>query len=412
MEISAVPAPRVHPDKLGLLAKRTPFVTPAPAAARSQNRAHDQVARARVEDSEMASAVPVELCCVEADPLLRWGRVDGSSSDEGRKEEPPKLPVVADDAALNVKPGPEDAAAVDAVSAFRKTTWRKFIKQMLVHHEDETEWVIQALTLVTGAVLGWIGQPASRLLWVVAGGLVGFIVFLVWFSSRVKSWRRKELDRRQDEILELRAKLDASTARLGATEAERDDVSEAANRAVETVRKLFDQQLHEIMRALKLDKTDARITLYLQQMRGLLVLQGRWCIDPELREPGRQVYPISEGCIGEAWHNGRSVRWDTSSDEPGYCAFHANMKFPAEKLAELRMKSKSYLGTRIDESATEPLGVVLLESTKPDVFTDQTAERIFALLDRSSAHGQKLVQLIQAHRSTLLDMNAPRSRGF
>jgi len=97
------------------------------------------------------------------------------------------------------------------------------------------------------------------------------------------------------------------------------------------------------------------------------VLVARCSLGPRHQTAGRERYPLTEGCLGQAWENGRAA--ETTLPDPGVrpAQWRDEMgrrwNVPSEVAERLTMKSRSYVACRIDGTPeSNPLGVIVFES--------------------------------------------------
>lgn len=130
-----------------------------------------------------------------------------------------------------------------------------------------------------------------------------------------------------------------------------------------TLHPLFDGYLAELAIALGLDGND-RISLYAHFGNGFYRI-GRYSSNPVFRRSGRKVYPDDEGCIGRAWTQGDFSLLglpNFSTNDTQYVAQLVALNLNEETIRALSMKSRGYWAVRIERSATEQLGVLVVES--------------------------------------------------
>jgi len=140
--------------------------------------------------------------------------------------------------------------------------------------------------------------------------------------------------------------------------------SEKAQLNARAVARLINSQLDIICSSLGHLSTE-RVTLFVR-VNSHFEVAGRWSAHPGLRGKTRQQYP-EEGCLGEAWAQGKSVVVDLpdpKSDLEAWLKKQAALGVSSETALAMTMRSRNYAGFRIDDPRTgrDPSGVVVFES--------------------------------------------------
>ncbi|MEJ0063968.1 MAG: hypothetical protein WDO70_12495 [Alphaproteobacteria bacterium] len=114
-----------------------------------------------------------------------------------------------------------------------------------------------------------------------------------------------------------------------------------------------------------------RVSLYLHdQQAGMFRLLGRHSDHHRYASPGRKMYPDGQGIIGNAFQNDFCYEPnlpDPAADERLYIQEVSKLcAIPKDVIKSLRMKSRCLVGYAIRNLRNEKIGVLILETTKPD----------------------------------------------
>lgn len=119
-------------------------------------------------------------------------------------------------------------------------------------------------------------------------------------------------------------------------------------------------------------KNSERITLYIYDGdRRVFIPFSRVSQNPLYKRKGRQEYPANEGCIGKAWENGWCFdnKFPTASDVRYEDYSKKLYDIPPATAKGLGMRSALLACMRI-ESDDNPLGVIVVESTEKNRYTE------------------------------------------
>lgn len=125
-----------------------------------------------------------------------------------------------------------------------------------------------------------------------------------------------------------------------------------------------------------------RITLYMHHSdSSTFVPMGRYSPNPLWKTKGQSLYPISSGCLNQAWAHSTFFCNDLPDPDQNwqeYIDAQARMGVDADRVVRLTMKSQLYFGFRIDHhTPADPLGVIVVESTDPKRFAEGNLVDIF-----------------------------------
>lgn len=120
----------------------------------------------------------------------------------------------------------------------------------------------------------------------------------------------------------------------------------------------------------KVEFSEARISLYRHE-EGELVCMARVSRSLSLEAPGRPKYPASQGLIGQAWDKGLAVSKRLPAKRSDWESDTKSQHLDRSTLEGIAMQSRSLVGLRVDSSTSnrDPLGVIVLESLKPQGVT-------------------------------------------
>lgn len=158
-----------------------------------------------------------------------------------------------------------------------------------------------------------------------------------------------------------------------------------------------------------------RVTVYIYlDAAGAFQRLQRSAENPSWQAGGRTAYADGVGVIGTAWSgSGEVVEVDLpewGADGRDYIAENMRrFRLPSDVCVNLSMKSRSLIGVRFPsgEGGARPLGVLILESTRPDWANAERLEELKSL--RSWA---VLQDYLQAHRNSLPRLSEAAQRGY
>lgn len=203
--------------------------------------------------------------------------------------------------------------------------------------------------------------------WISHGGWVAALVAIAWTVTGVCIVRRRQSC----------AKL---TSDLGICQ-------EELARMHGHVRAIIDATLMDIARPLlefgKRPDNSERISAYrFDHDTGGFVLVGRFSDNPDFSTTGRPVYPGKQGCIGDAWANGKGVLRLPAPGceaEPAedYVVCHQKSGLDAETVRGLRMWSRLLYARRLEDSGS-PVAVVVVEATEARRWSEDDLDHAFS----------------------------------
>lgn len=234
---------------------------------------------------------------------------------------------------------------------------------------EKFPWIVNAIggvvVLAVGmltAVDGVPGRNAATYVWVLSGCFGGALLILGPFLASRRSKRIKELSGEITELQERKRRTDTAT--------ERDK---------QALRETLDETGLELLQECGVNTDDTRISIYQHhRIDRQFVMVGRTSRNPKLNESGRVTYRDSTGLIAEAWEHEVYHNTERATD-PEVWAVNQTRRFRMDinEARSIKMKSRSFLGVRIDDNNVH-VGILVLESTDPKRITPDHAENIRA----------------------------------
>lgn len=169
---------------------------------------------------------------------------------------------------------------------------------------------------------------------------------------------------------------------------ERESRERARERAA-TLRSILEAGVVALMNELKVDFTDARVSVY-RHKDDHFILLARHSESPILESKGRGRYPDTEGLIGVAWEKGEGLVVDLPDDRGEWeRACVQEYRVDASGIGGIAMQSKSLLGKRFDAAGPprRRIGLIVIESIKKRGVNGSTLDElrsspIYSLLEQ------------------------------
>ncbi|MBL4617751.1 MAG: LapA family protein [Robiginitomaculum sp.] len=217
------------------------------------------------------------------------------------------------------------------------------------------------IALISGALITYdftslrIDYPNWPGLFDVLDSKALIIIFLI--SATLAALLAWVMKRRQKSLNDLQKEIEST----------RDQIGEIGN----NIKFLFDGLLLNLSKKLNFKQGDqARISIYVHENSdGHFIPCGRYSPNPELRKPGRTLYPDNQGCIAKGWQNGWHFDKDfpeTSSRHKSYC--QSQYDIPKNTHDGMKMRSRVYAALRLDDLSGNPLAVMVIESKNSEQF--------------------------------------------
>lgn len=170
------------------------------------------------------------------------------------------------------------------------------------------------------------------------------------------------------------------------------DLENALNEVVSETNELFNSYLKLLSKNLNFSHNE-RISVY-KVYKNEFIMIGRASESPNLKKPGRNKYPISDGFIGKGWDEGEFYinnlpDPDNRNGTSYYNAIIEHTKIAKEIVDSLKMKSRTYYVYRMDGFDNEPKALLVAESKNEAAFTKADIQ------DKLEGVSQPLVMFIE-----------------
>lgn len=158
-----------------------------------------------------------------------------------------------------------------------------------------------------------------------------------------------------------------------------EDVDEFKSKIKFLYKELIRTWLKSSLKALNLFEPCCRVTLYYFK-KNYFYYVGRYSVDPENSRENTLRFELNGGVISQAWR--KQVHKDVvcpeyneGDPEPYFSYVMQTYSFSEQKVSSLGMKSCQYYARRIDDTS-EPIGVIVFESSSKNKFTERQIKRI------------------------------------
>lgn len=201
------------------------------------------------------------------------------------------------------------------------------------------------------------------------GIIIIILIFLIgWFQTNSKKFEMQKLQNELEQHKGLVESHDVEKNKLKITINDLATKIELMDNYLEVLPELIVKYLSL---ELKLTYTD-RISLYNYDFSEELFVQiGRYSVNPEFTKKGRPTYPKDKGFIKNSWQNGsyNIENLPSFEDEPKKYLDTVSHKSKLDKkiIKELSMKSRSYFCSNLINSKHKAVGVIVIESIKPQL---------------------------------------------
>lgn len=241
----------------------------------------------------------------------------------------------------------------------------------MLPQEEKHKWILRIPIFFenhTANILSWLSPIAVIVLTVLA--FLDDISF--WWIASIGFVAAASLV--LGNILQTRQDGSIRAAELRSTILQQDQ-EDAAN----YLRRVIQQQVVDLLDETNIVNDHTRVSIYQHDpQRGKFIPVGRRSSNPELEEWGRPEYPDNYGIIREAWTGQKVFKFRLSGD-PEEWAEEQNRLYdvPLEVARNIRMKSRSYIGLRIDYGpAATKVGIAILESLTPQGVSSSMADTV------------------------------------
>jgi hypothetical protein len=231
----------------------------------------------------------------------------------------------------------------------------------------------------------WLSALAICIIVSMAAGLVAI-------NGRTKADLRTD-----EEMARLREKASAATVAMNDAVARQDAREAAILSILQDVTTVVNGYLLGLANGVLEMSDDDRVSLYIHDGQRFVAI-GRYSASPAHIKKGRTFLPENEGCLGKAWLDGQCC--SPRLPEPGtsrYSTSQTELGLPLRTVDTLSMKPRFIYAHRICSmysASKEPVGVLVIESTKRARFTQQALRS--ALRDQDSYLGT-LIAVVRPH---------------
>jgi hypothetical protein len=169
-------------------------------------------------------------------------------------------------------------------------------------------------------------------------------------------------------------------------EAEHKDLRAKLEKMIMVRKEIFDAHSVQIFTHHKFSHAE-RVTIYGHQ-QGVFVLLGRFSLTPKYNAVGRPFYPEDQGVIARAWQSGEAHAElpDPEQNWDRYLTIsETEWNLPRDVIEKMGMRSCSYTAFPIyDHKGTTRIGVIVFESTVPNVFDEKQRKRLGGAVKRAN----------------------------
>lgn len=254
---------------------------------------------------------------------------------------------------------------------------------------------IPALTGLTGFLISmWMSFGFAHLLETPIV-LWGFGALISAFLLLIAIFRLTPTYRQLDELRKTAAKAqrlaeanqqDAEDAQ-GAAEERQRQAEKGQRTARHALQNAMDVLVRHHLNHLRAWTPDARISVYSVEGEEF-VLVSRRSKNPTHERRGRPAYSLARGVVGEAWENGTAQRFSESTIRDEWeRELVASGDFTESEVRELTMMARTIHATRLDAQDGEPVGMLVLESTRQRRFKDGILKSMLG----ATAHAMSLI---------------------
>lgn len=216
--------------------------------------------------------------------------------------------------------------------------------------------------------------------------LVAATVLLVINAVLANSYRNS-FDRLKAERAQSESDRDKET--IASLEREISDTERALQLVLNSL-------VRELAITLKFTSPTDRVSIYFHS-GSEFVMAARYSADPVFHAPGRGRYPDSVGLISKAWRSElASFKYEDESE--WRVAQTEDFQFSDDEVEAFAMRSLSMVGVRL-ECNKERVGVLIIESTRPDGATQRIASQM-----QKNAAGVSVAELLQNHSARVPDL--------
>ena len=125
-------------------------------------------------------------------------------------------------------------------------------------------------------------------------------------------------------------------------------------------------------------ENNERISLYKHEGKAFVML-GRYSLNPEHRKKGRGIYPDTQGCIANAWRQGKVFVDNLPDVEEKYCqVVQRDWNMPPDVTRGLTMRSRTIAAFSISDFQNDRIAVIIFESVRDKAFREHKLQEIMS----------------------------------
>lgn len=201
-----------------------------------------------------------------------------------------------------------------------------------------------------------------------------FFSLIIYIISKGYQWSDNQNLLKENKVLEIE-----NNQLKNKFKSTSEDVNELKTKIQSLYKELIKTWLRSSLKPLGLFEPCTRVTLYYFK-KNYFYYVGRYAIDPENSKENTLRFELNGGVISQAWRKQTHKELgcpEYKADDPfSYIDYVKNTYgFTEEKINSLGMKSCRYYARRIDDTS-EPIGVIVFESTSAIKITDKQIKKI------------------------------------
>lgn len=158
----------------------------------------------------------------------------------------------------------------------------------------------------------------------------------------------------------------------------------------ENIKELFSGYLYQLSKAELAFSPHERITIYIHNGQNHFIPFARYSSNATYSKPGRDFYPDDCGCIAEGWNaEWFFYKFTSANDSPDYVKeTKERFSIDSKTLDKINMRSVLYAVMRIDTLNGKPIGLIVIESTNKNKYTERQLKRI---LDKQKGYLAEMI---------------------
>ena len=143
----------------------------------------------------------------------------------------------------------------------------------------------------------------------------------------------------------------------------------------ENTKELFSGYFYKLSNSKLSFTSNERITIYIHNGKDFFVPFARYSSNTKYGKPGRDLYPDNIGCISKGWENQWHFKIFENDDD--FSKQNAEKYGMNEDVIDtLNMPSRLFAVVRIDSTDGKPIGIIVVESTDKEKYTERQIKSI------------------------------------